>query len=45
MLQSLFCWKTLCNFHVKGYMPDANKLQSLFCWKTLCNSRKFTPIA
>ncbi len=29
MLQSLFCWKTLCNFHVKGYMPDAKNVTVL----------------
>ena len=36
-LQSLFCWKSLCNF-VNGRGNGVEiVLQSLFCWKTLCN--------
>ena len=37
-LQSLFCWKSLCNF-VNGRGNGVEiVLQSLFCWKTLCNA-------
>ena len=36
-LQSLFCWKTLCN-QEEAIVHDVDMLlQSLFCWKTLCN--------
>ncbi|MDI3507171.1 MAG: hypothetical protein PWQ69_1151 [Methanomicrobiaceae archaeon] len=37
-LQSLFCWKFVCNL-TDFRLPQIEKevLQSLFCWKFVCN--------
>ena len=39
-LQSLFCWKFVCNIRFSVYYERDSKLQSLFCWKFVCNEIK-----
>ena len=38
VLQSLFCWKFVCNIkdHLDTHRGEV-LLQSLFCWKSVCN--------
>ena len=36
-LQSLFCWKFVCNEVFLAIDRERNMLQSLFCWKVVCN--------
>ncbi len=37
LLQSLFCWKFVCNFRARTVGSSTVLLQSLFCWKFVCN--------
>ncbi len=36
-LQSLFCWKFVCNLRLFLARSPSPRLQSLFCWKFVCN--------